>query len=77
MGFYRAAVHSGGLLPDCAAVSVPLCFLCGNGRLSQKGIHVKGSEAIEKLAELRMAVFDKTGTLTEGNLRVKEIQATA
>ena len=57
-------------------ISVPLCFLCGNGRLSQKGIHVKGSEAIEKLAELRMAVFDKTGTLTEGNLRIKEIQAT-
>ena len=42
----------------------------------QKGIHVKGSEAIEKMAELRMAVFDKTGTLTQGNLHVKEIHGT-
>lgn len=73
---YRALSILVVCCPTALLISVPLCFLCGNGRLSQKGIHVKGSEAIEKLAELRMAVFDKTGTLTEGNLRVKEIQAT-
>ena len=73
---YRALSILVVCCPTALLISVPLCFLCGNGRLSQKGIHVKGSEAIEKLAELRMAVFDKTGTLTEGNLRVKEIRAT-
>lgn len=73
---YRALTILVVCCPTALLVSVPLCFLCGNGRLAQKGIHVKGSEAIEKMAELRMAVFDKTGTLTEGNLRVKEIHAT-
>lgn len=62
--------------PTALVVSVPLSFLGGDGRLSQKGIHVKGNKTIEKMAELRMAVFDKTGTLTEGKLQVKEIQAT-
>ena len=73
---YRALTVLVVCCPTALAISVPLCFLCGNGRLSQKGIHAKGSEAIEKLAELRMAVFDKTGTLTEGAPHVKEIQAT-
>lgn len=73
---YRALTILVVCCPTALAVSVPLCFLCGTGRLSQKGIHAKGSEAIEKLAELRMAVFDKTGTLTEGSPRVKEIRAT-
>lgn len=73
---YRALTILVVCCPTALLISVPLCFLCGDGRLAQKGIHVKGSEAIEKMAELRMAVFDKTGTLTEGNLRVKEIHAT-
>lgn len=73
---YRALTILVVCCPTALAVSVPLCFLCGSGRLTQKGIHVKGSEAIEKMAELRMVVFDKTGTLTAGNLRVKEIHGT-
>lgn len=73
---YRALTILVVCCPTALVISVPLCFLCGSGRLMQKGIHVKGSEAIEKMAELRMVVFDKTGTLTEGNLRVKEIHGT-
>lgn len=73
---YRALTILVVCCPTALVISVPLCFLCGSGRLMQKGIHVKGSEAIEKMAELRMVVFDKTGTLTEGNLHVKEIHGT-
>lgn len=73
---YRALCILMVCCPTALIISVPLCFLCGSGRLMQKGVHVKGSESIEKMAELRMAVFDKTGTLTEGNLRVKEIHGT-
>lgn len=73
---YRALTILVVCCPTALIISVPLCFLCGGGRLMQKGIHVKGSEAIEKMAELRMAVFDKTGTLTEGNLHIKEIHGT-
>ena len=73
---YRALTILVVCCPTALVISVPLSFMGGSGRLSQKGIHVKGSEAVEKMAELRMVVFDKTGTLTEGNLRVKEIHGT-
>lgn len=73
---YRALIILVVCCPTAMAISVPLCFACGTGRLSRKGIHVKGSEAVEKMAELRMAVFDKTGTLTEGMPHVKEIYET-
>ncbi len=74
---YRALTIVVVCCPTALMISVPLSFMGGSGRLSQKGIHVKGGEAVEKMAELRMVVFDKTGTLTEGNLHVKEIQATS
>ena len=73
---YRALTILVVCCPTALVISVPLSFMGGSGRLSQKGIHVKGSEAVEKMAELRMVVFDKTGTLTEGNLRIKEIHGT-
>ena len=73
---YRALTILVVSCPTALVISVPLSFNGGNGRLTRKGIHIKGGEAIEKMAELRMVVFDKTGTLTEGNLHVKEIQST-
>lgn len=73
---YRALTVLVVCCPTAIMLSVPLSFMGGSGRMSQKGIQVKGSAAIEKLAELRMVVFDKTGTLTEGNLRVKEVHTT-
>ncbi|WNX86571.1 heavy metal translocating P-type ATPase [Agathobaculum sp. NTUH-O15-33] len=73
---YRALTVLVICCPTALLLSVPMSFVGGNGRLAQKGIQVKGNDAIEKLAELRMVVFGKTGTLTEGKLHVKEIQAT-
>lgn len=73
---YRALTVIVVCCPTALLISVPLSFLGGSGRLSQKGIHVKGGEAVERMSELRMVVFDKTGTLTEGNLHVKEIHST-
>lgn len=73
---YRALTILMVCCPTALVICVPLCFSCGGGRLMQKGVHVKGSEAIEKMAELRMVVFDKTGILTSGDLRVKEIHGT-
>ena len=70
---YRALTILVACSPVALTVSVPLAFLCGSGRLEHKGIHMKGSEAIEKAAELRMVVFNKTGTLTTGELQVKQI----
>lgn len=73
---YRALTIVVVCCPTALLISVPLSFIGGGGRLSQKGVHVKGSEAVEKMAELRMVVFDKTGTLTQGKLRVKDIHPT-
>lgn len=73
---YRALTILVVSCPTALLISVPLSFTGGSGRLAQRGIQAKGSEAIEKLAELRMVVFDKTGTLTEGHLRVKDVHTT-
>lgn len=73
---YRALTILVICSPMALTISVPLSFLCGAGRLSQRGIHAKGSAAVEKMAELRMVVFNKTGILTKGDLRVKEIMTT-
>ena len=70
---YRGLTLLVACCPTALTLSVPLTFLCGLGRLEQKGIHVKGGEAIEKAADLRMVVFNKTGTLTTGELQVKKI----
>ena len=73
---YRALTLLAVSCPAALAVSVPLVFWCGSSRLSRRGVHVKGSEAIEKTAEMRMAVFNKTGTLTRGDLRIKKVYPT-
>lgn len=70
---YRALTLLAVSCPAALAVSVPLVFWCGRSRLARKGVHAKGSEAIEKTAETRMAVFNKTGTLTKGDLHIKKV----
>ena len=37
---------------------------------------MKGSEAMERTADLRLVVFNKTGTVTNGNLQIKKIYPT-
>ncbi len=71
---YRALTIVLVCCPSVLTIAVPLSFTSGIGHLAQRGIHAKGSAAIEKMAELRMVVFDKTGTLTEGKLKIKNIQ---
>ncbi len=71
---YRALTIVIVCCPSILTIAVPLSFTSGIGHLAQRGVHAKGSAAIEKMAELRMVVFNKTGTLTEGNLKIKDIQ---
>lgn len=37
---------------------------------------MKGKEAMERTADLRLVVFNKTGTVTNGNLQIKKIYPT-
>ena len=59
--------------PCALIISVPLGFFGGIGTASKKGILVKGSNYLENLSNVGLAVFDKTGTLTKGHFVVKEI----
>ena len=70
---YRALVVLVISCPCALVVSIPLGYFGGVGGASRKGILVKGSNFLDVLAAVKVAVFDKTGTLTQGRLEVTEI----
>ncbi len=70
---YRALSFLVISCPCALVISVPLSFFRGIGLLSKKGILVKGSNYIEKIARVEVVAMDKTGTVTEGNFAVEEV----
>ena len=56
--------------PCAFALAAPLAMRMTVGKLARHRILVKGSESLEKLAQVREVFFDKTGTLTRGELWV-------
>lgn len=70
---YRALSFLVVSCPCALVISIPLSFFCGNGRASASGVLIKGSNFVEALAKVKIAVFDKTGTLTKGSFSVTEI----
>ncbi len=55
------------------AVGTPIALLASNGKLSRRGVIVKGGLQIENLSSAETIVFDKTGTLTSGKPVVSEV----
>lgn len=55
------------------AVGTPIALLSTTGKLSKKGVIVKGGLQIENLKQTGTVVFDKTGTLTYGKSRVYQV----
>jgi P-type Cu+ transporter len=55
------------------AVGTPIALLATNGKLSRRGVIVKGGLQIENLSSAGTIVFDKTGTLTSGSPAVSEV----
>lgn len=72
---YRALSFLVISCPCALVISVPLSFFGGLGGASRQGILVKGSNYLEALADVEIAVFDKTGTLTKGTFTVKEVES--
>ena len=70
---YRGLLFLVVSCPCALVISVPLTFFGGLGGASRKGILIKGSNLIDKLAGVRTVVFDKTGTLTEGVFEVTAV----
>ena len=71
---YRALVFLVISCPCALVISIPLGYFGGIGAASRNGILFKGSNFLDKIAEIQNVVMDKTGTMTEGVFKVQEVK---
>jgi len=70
---YRALIFLVISCPCALVISIPLGYFGGIGAASKNGILFKGSNFLDKIAEIQNVVMDKTGTMTEGVFEVQEV----
>ena len=73
---YKALVFLVTSCPCALVISVPLGYICGIGKASQRGVIIKGSKELEDLSNIDYLMLDKTGTITEGVFKINKIETT-
>jgi len=61
--------------PCALGLATPTAIMVGTGRGAQRGILIKGGEALEAAAKIDAVILDKTGTITSGHPQVTDVLA--
>lgn len=69
----RALIFLVASCPCSLVISIPLSFFTCIGKISKKGMIIKGTKHIENLSKATVVAFDKTGTLTTGKMKIDTI----
>jgi Cu+-exporting ATPase len=60
--------------PCAMGLATPTAIMAGTGRGAEKGILIKGGEALETAARIDTVILDKTGTITTGKQVVSGVK---